>query len=64
MFNLHLFFCNFHVFKWKNAYNIKDLNVLRILMNYSRIHLGEGKGGALMHVYVWEDIVSLDYRTA
>ena len=25
--------------------------------------LGEGKGDALMHVYVWEQIVSLSYRT-
>ena len=56
--------CNFHVSKWKNAY-IKDLNVLRILMNFLCIHLGEkGGGGALMHAYVWEHIVSLYYRTA
>ena len=28
------------------------------------INLGEGRGGvALMHVYVWEHIVSLSYRT-
>ena len=29
------------------------------------IYLGEGRGGggALMHVYLWEDIVSLSYRT-
>ena len=48
----------------KNAY-IKDLNALRILMNFLCIYLGEkGGGGALMHVYVWEHIVSLYYRTA
>ena len=27
------------------------------------IYLGEGKGDALMHVYVWEHIVNLSYRT-
>ena len=37
----------------KNAY-IKDLNALRILMNFLCIYLGgKGGGGALMHVYVW-----------
>ena len=54
---------DFHVCKWKNAY-IKDLNTLRILMNFLCIYLGEGKGGgALMHVYVWQRIVGLHYRT-
>ena len=46
---------------------IKDLNAIRILMNFLCIYLGEKKGGggfALMHVYVWEHIVSLYYRTA
>ena len=34
-------------------------------MNFLFIYLGEGRGGgALMHVYVWEHIVSLYYRTA
>ena len=49
----------------KNAY-IKDLNALRIFMNFLCIYLGEkkGGGGTLMHVYVWEHIVSLYYRTA
>ena len=47
----------------KNAY-IKDLNALRILMNFLCIYLGEKVAGALMHVYVWEYIVSLYYRTA
>ena len=38
----------------KNAY-VKDLNALRILMNFLCIHLGERRGGgALTHVYVWE----------
>ena len=48
----------------KNAY-IKDLNALRILMNFF-MYLFRWKrgGGALMHVYVWEYIVSLYYRTA
>ena len=55
--------CNFHVFKMEDAY-IKDLNAWRILMNFLCIYLGEGRGGALMHVYVWEHIVSLYYRTA
>ena len=32
---------------------------------FSLIYLGEkGGGGALMHVYVWEHITSLYYRTA
>ena len=48
--------CNFHFYKWTNAY-IKDLNTLRILMNFLCIRWR--KGGALMHVYVWEHIVSL-----
>ena len=52
--------CNFHV----NVY-IKDLNALRILMNFLYIYLGESGGGvALMHVYVWEHIASLYDRTA
>ena len=64
VFNLHLF-CVISMFvSEKNAY-IKDLNALRILMNFLCIYLGEKKGGgALMHVYVWEHIVSLYYRTA
>ena len=35
-------------------------------MNFLCIYLGEGRGGgvALMHVYEWEHIVSLYYRTA
>ena len=38
-----------------------------LLMNFLCIYLGEEKGGgwfALMHVYVWELIVSLYYWTA
>ena len=35
------------------------------LMYFLCIYLGEGRGGdALMHVYVWEHIVNLYYRTA
>ena len=35
-------------------------------MNFLCIYLGEEKGGgdAVMHVYVWEHIVSLSYITA
>ena len=34
-------------------------------MNFLCIYLGEKwGGGAIMHVYVWEHIVSLYYRTA
>ena len=33
-------------------------------MNFLCIYLGEKGGGALMHVYVWEHIISLYYRTA
>ena len=48
------------MFVSKKNGNIKDLNALRILMNFLCIYLGEkGGGGALMHVYVWEHIVSL-----
>ena len=37
----------------------------RILMNFLCIYIGEkGGGGAVMHVYVWEHIVSLYYGTA
>ena len=56
--------CNFHVFTRENS-DIKELNAWRILMNFLCIYLGEGReGGALMHVYVWEHIVSLNYKTA
>ena len=41
----------------------KNLNALRIYLNFSCIYLGEGRG-ALKHVYVFEHIVSLYYRTA
>ena len=51
--------CNFHV----NVY-IKDLNTLKILINFLLIYLDEKGGGALMHVYEWEHIASLYYRTA
>ena len=35
------------------------------VINFLCIFLGEkGGGGALMHVYVWEHIVSFYYRTA
>ena len=34
-------------------------------MNFLCIYLGKKEGGgALMHVYVWEHIASLYYRTA
>ena len=63
-FLINIILCNFHVCKWKNAYII-DLNALWILMNFLCIYLGEKGGGvALMHVYVWEHIVSLYYSTA
>ena len=62
MFNLHLF-CVISMFvSEKNAY-IKDLNALRIFMNFLCIYLGEKGGGALMHAYVMEHMVSLYYRT-
>ena len=47
----------------KIAY-IKDLNAVRILMNFLCIYLKKRGGGALMHVCVLEHIVSLYYRTA
>ena len=33
-------------------------------MNFPWIYLGKKGGVALMHVYVWEHIASLYYRTA
>ena len=45
--------CNFHVYNWEKA-NIKDLKALRLLMKFLCIYLGEGRRGALMHVYIWE----------
>ena len=33
-------------------------------MNFLCIYLGEKVWGALMHVYIWEHIVSLYYRTS
>ena len=56
--------CNFHVCKWENAYS-NDLNTGRILMNfYLFIKVKKGGGGAIVHVYVWEHKVSLNYRIA
>ena len=64
MFNLHLFDVISMFVSEKNAY-IKDLNALIILIKFLCIYLGEKRGGgAIMHVYVWEHIVSLYYRTA
>ena len=65
MLNLHLF-CVISMFVSEKNVSIKDLNALRILMNFLCIYLGEKRGGvvALMHVYVWEHIVSLYCRTA
>ena len=50
---------------WENAY-IKDLYVLRILMNFFMYLFRWRKvgGGALMHIYVWEHIISLSSKTA
>ena len=62
MSNLHLF-CVISVFISGNNASIKDLNALRIFMNFSCIYLGKERGGAVMHVYLWENIVSLYYRT-
>ena len=52
---IYIYFVNFHVCKWKNAYKIiKYLNALRVLVDFLCIYLGEGKGEgvALMPVYV------------
>ena len=57
MFNLHLF-CVISVFISGNNASIKDLNALRILMNFWCIYLGKERGGAVMHMYVWEHTVS------
>ena len=50
----------------KNAY-IKDLNALRILMNFYVFIQVKKRGGGCTNaciLYVWEHIVSLYYRTA
>ena len=47
-------------FKWENAYS-KDLNAWKILTNFY-LFIEVKKGGALVHVYVLEHIVSLNYR--
>ena len=60
---IYIYFVYFHICNWKNVY-IKDSNALRILMNFLWIYLDEKGGGELMHVYVWEHIASLYYRTA
>ena len=50
---IDIFLCIFHGCNWKNVY-IKDLNALRILMNFRWIYLGEkGGGDALMHVHMY-----------
>ena len=41
---IYIYFVKFHVCKWKNAYR-KDLNALRISMNFLCIYLGEKGGG-------------------
>ena len=50
---------NFLVYKWENAY-IKDLNAWRILMNFLCFYLDEGNGGggALVHVYTYENPIA------
>ena len=58
-----LILCNFHVYKWENAYN-KDLNAWRILMIFYLLIKVKRWGCTLVHVYVWEHIVSLNYRIA
>ena len=55
--------CNFHVYKWENA-NSKDLNAWKILMNFYLFIEVKKVGGSLVHVYVLEHIVSLNYRIA
>ena len=49
---ISVYLYNFNVSKWEKAY-IKDLNAWRFLMNFLCINLDEGRGGALMHVYVY-----------
>ena len=61
--------CNFHVYKWEEAYTYKRLNVWRILMKFLCIYLGEGRGGvwctnACIYMYMETHIVSLYYRSA
>ena len=57
MFNLHLFCVISMYVSEKNAY-IKDLNALRILMNFLCFYLGEKGGGCTNALYVWEFIHS------
>ena len=42
--------CNFHVYKWENAYS-KDLNAWKILMNFY-IFIKVKKGGGGVYVYM------------
>ena len=42
----------------------KRSKCLKIFNGFLCINLDEGKGDALMHVYVWEHKVSLYYRIA
>ena len=48
------------LFAWRGSYS-KDLNAWNILMNFFFFEVKKG-GGALVHVYVSEHIVSLNYR--
>ena len=54
------------MYKWENAYS-KDLNAWKILMNFYlfiEVKKRGGGGVALVHVYVLEHIVSLNYIIA
>ena len=57
---MYIFWCNFHVCKWKNDY-IKDLNALRIKWFFFSNLFRRKK---CMHNYVCEHIPSLYYWTA
>ena len=64
MFNLHLF-CVISMFVSGRICLYERFKCLKNLMIFLRIYLGEERGGgALIHVYVWEHIVSLYYSTA
>ena len=48
---------NFYVYKWENAYS-QDFKCLKSFNEFLYLFKPR-KGGALVHVYVWEHIIGL-----
>ena len=53
--------CNFHVDMWENAYS-RYINVFFFNFNNFYLYIKVKIGYALLHVYVWEHRVSLNYN--